>query len=97
AMRFRVIRRAIERCPAKVGFVNAFGPTETTSTLTILGPDDHRLEGSVEEIEKRTKRLTSIGLPLPDVEVQIVNDEGGVLPAGEVGEICVRTPRVMKG
>src|SRR5213593_1606419 len=97
AMPFPVIRRAIERFPKSVGFVNAFGQTETTSTLTILGPDDHRLEGAPGEVEKRTKRLTSIGRPLPDVEVQIVGDDGTVLPAGEVGELCVRTPRVMKG
>ena len=97
AMPFPVIRRAIERFPRSVGFVNAFGQTETTSTLTILGPDDHRLEGTAAEVERRTKRLTSIGRPLPDVEVQIVGDEGTLLAPGEVGEICVRTPRVMKG
>ncbi|TMB60899.1 MAG: long-chain fatty acid--CoA ligase [Deltaproteobacteria bacterium] len=97
AMPFPVVRRAIERFPPNVGFVNAFGQTETTSTLTILGPEDHRLQGTPEEIETRTKRLTSIGRPLPDVEVQIVGDDGTVRPPGEVGEICVRTPRVMKG
>ena len=96
-MPFPVIRRAIERLPRTVGFVNAFGQTETTSTLTVLGPEDHRLEGDAEEIEKRTRRLTSIGRPLPDVEARIVDDDGGVQPAGQVGEIHVRTPRVMKG
>ena len=49
AMPFPVIRRAIEMFPKTVGFVNAFGQTETTSTLTVLGPDDHRLDGSPEE------------------------------------------------
>jgi len=97
AMPFPVIRRAIERFPKTVGFVNAFGQTETTSTLTLLGPEDHRLEGTPEEVERRTRRLTSIGRPLPDVEVQIVDDDGGALAPGDVGEIWVRTPRVMKG
>ena len=97
AMPFPVIRRAIERFPKHVGFVNAFGQTETTSTLTVLGPEDHRLEGTPEEVEKRTKRLTSIGRPLPDVELRIVDDDGRALRPGEVGEIWVRTPRVMKG
>jgi acyl-CoA synthetase (AMP-forming)/AMP-acid ligase II len=96
-MPFPVIRRAIERFPRTVGFVNAFGQTETTSTLTVLGPDDHRLEGTPDEIERRTRRLRSIGRPLPDVEVRITADDGTVLGAGEVGEIQVRTPRVMKG
>jgi acyl-CoA synthetase (AMP-forming)/AMP-acid ligase II len=97
AMPFPVIRRAIERFPRSVGFVNAFGQTETTSTLTVLGPDDHRLEGPPDEVERRARRLTSLGRPLPDVEVQIVGEDGRVLGPGEVGEICVRTPRVMKG
>jgi acyl-CoA synthetase (AMP-forming)/AMP-acid ligase II len=97
SMPFPVIRRAIERFPRTVGFVNAFGQTETTSTLTVLGPEDHRLEGTPDEVERRTRRLRSIGRPLPDVEVRITADDGSVLGAGEVGEIQVRTPRVMKG
>jgi acyl-CoA synthetase (AMP-forming)/AMP-acid ligase II len=96
-MPFPVIRRAIETFPASTGFVNAFGQTETTSTLTVLGPDDHRLDGTAEEIERRTRRLHSIGRPLPDVEVRIVDDDGRDVGQDEVGEIQVRTPRVMKG
>jgi acyl-CoA synthetase (AMP-forming)/AMP-acid ligase II len=92
-----VIRRAIERLPKTIGFVNAYGQTETTSTLTILGPDDHRLEGSREEVEKKVRRLASIGKPLPDVEFRVVDDAGNALPAGEVGEIVIRTARMMKG
>jgi len=96
-MPFPVIRRAIERFPQAVGFVNAFGQTETTSTLTVLGPEDHRLGGAPEEDERTLKRLRSIGKPLPDVEVRIVGDGGETLAAGAVGEIQVRTPRAMKG
>ena len=97
AMPFPVIRRAIELFPTTVGFVNAFGQTETTSTLTVLGPDDHRLDGAAEDVELRLKRLKSIGRPLPDVELKVVDDDGNDLPAGQVGELWVRTPRVMKG
>ncbi len=97
AMPFPVIRRAIEMFPKSVGFVNAFGQTETTSTLTVLGPDDHRLDGSPAEIERNLKRLVSIGRPLPDVQVKIVDDDGNELPAGQVGELWVFTPRTMKG
>ena len=96
-MPFPVIRRAIERFPKSVGFVNAFGQTETTSTLTVLGPEDHRLDGGPADVERTLRRLRSIGRPLPDVEVRIVDDEGRSLGADEVGEIHVRTPRVMKG
>ena len=97
AMPFPVVRRAIEMFPKTVGFVNAFGQTETTSTLTVLGPDDHRLDGPPHEVELRLKRLKSIGRPLPDVELKVVDDDGKELPTGEIGELWVRTPRVMKG
>ncbi len=97
AMPLSVVRRAIETFPPTVGFVNAFGQTETTSTLTILGPEDHRLTGSEVEVEAKLRRLTSIGRPLPDVELKVVDDSGTELPPGAVGEIVVRTPRVMKG
>lgn len=92
-----VIRRALDAFPDSVGFVNAFGQTETTSTLTVLGPDDHRLTGDQGQDEKVLRRLTSIGRPLPDVEVKVVDPEGAALGPGETGEILVRTARVMKG
>ena len=92
-----VIRRAIAMFPPTVGFVNAFGQTETTATVTMLLPEDHRLEGSAPEIEHKLQRLASIGRPLPDVEVRIVDTEGAEVAPGEIGEIAVRTPRLMKG
>ena len=39
----------------------------------------------------------SIGLPVPSTELTIRDDEGGVLPIGAVGEICLRGPQVMRG
>ncbi|MFN0073013.1 MAG: class I adenylate-forming enzyme family protein, partial [Chloroflexota bacterium] len=92
-----VIRRALEAFPSSVQFINAFGQTETTSTVTMLSPDDHRLEGSADDIERKLRRLGSIGRPLPDVEVRIVDETGHSLPVGEIGEIALRTPRTMRG
>jgi acyl-CoA synthetase (AMP-forming)/AMP-acid ligase II len=92
-----VIRRAIELFPSSVGFINAFGQTETTATVTMLLPEDHRLDGTPEEIEARLRRLSSIGRPMSDVELKIVDAEGHAVPTGAVGEIAVRTPRLMKG
>ena len=46
---------------------------------------------------KGTNKIGSIGLPLPDVEVRIVDAEDGEreLPAGEVGELILRAPQHM--
>jgi acyl-CoA synthetase (AMP-forming)/AMP-acid ligase II len=97
AMPLPVIRRAIAAFPKTVGFVNAYGQTETTSSLTVLGPADHRLEGNPEEVELKLKRLNSIGKPLPDVEVMVRDEYSNLLHPGQVGEICIRTARIMKG
>ncbi len=97
AMPFPVIKKAIELMPT-VSFINAFGQTETGSTITMLGPEDHKIEGTPEEKEKKLKRLaTSIGKPLPDIEVAIVDDEGNFLKPNQVGEIVAKGPRVMSG
>jgi acyl-CoA synthetase (AMP-forming)/AMP-acid ligase II len=96
-MPFEVIKKAIEVMP-NVRFINAFGQTETASTITMLGPEDHVISGSPAEKEKKLKRLaSSIGRPMPDIEVRIIDEEGKELPQGEVGEIVARGPRVMAG
>jgi len=91
-----VIKKAMELFPG-VSFINAFGQTETASTITTLSPEDHVIEGTKEEKEKKLKRLTSIGRPMNDIEMRIIDEEGNELPAGEVGEIVARGPRVMSG
>ena len=91
-----VIRDAIDKFP-NTRFINAFGQTETASTITMLPPDDHDLSGSPEEVETRLRRLTSIGKPLEDVEVMIVSEAGEPVPDGEVGEIVARGARMMTG
>jgi acyl-CoA synthetase (AMP-forming)/AMP-acid ligase II len=96
-MPLSVIRRAIEQFPQTVGFVNAFGQTETTATVTMLLPEDHRLGGTPQEMERQLRRLASIGRPLPDVEVRVVDGEGAEVTRGVIGEITVRTSRLMKG
>ena len=91
-----VIRRAIEALP-EVQFINAFGQTESAATIAMLGPDDHVLKGSAEEVEKKIHRLASIGRPLDDVEVMLVDENGAQVAQGEVGEIVARGPRIMSG
>ena len=96
AMPESVILEAIDRFPG-VRFINAFGQTETAATITMLPPEDHDLTGTPEEIEKKRIRLRSIGVPLEDVEVQIVDDEGQQVAVGQPGEIVARGARLMKG
>jgi len=96
-MPFEVIKKAIQAFPG-VSFINAFGQTETGSTITTLGPEDHVIEGDEAEREKKLRRLaSSIGRPLPDVEVRIVDEAGDPVEPGATGEIAVRGPRVMRG
>ena len=70
-----VIRQAIKEFPG-TRFINAFGQTETASTITMLPPEDHQLDESDPDFEKKLQRLASIGRPQPDVEVKIVNEDG---------------------
>jgi len=96
-MPLEVIKKAIEMMPW-VRFINAFGQTETTSTITVLGTKDHIIEGTEEEKEKKLKRLaSSIGRPLPDVLVKIVDEQGNELPPFKVGDIVAKGPRIMTG
>ncbi len=99
-MPYEVLIQAIEkfrRWP-NVGLMNAYGQTESTSTLTFLGPEDHRIpEEPGPEREKALRRLRSVGRPMPDVEVAIMDPQGNILPPGQEGEIVASGPRVMAG
>ena len=87
-----LVRKALELLPG-VGFVNAYGLTETSSTIAVLTPDDHRdALGSSDSAVAR--RLGSVGQPVPGIEVQIRADDGTVLGAGETGELFVRGDQV---
>jgi long-chain acyl-CoA synthetase len=97
SMPFEVIKKAIEVFP-NVMFINAFGQTETASTITALGPEDHVITGTEEQKQKKLKRLQcSIGRPMDDVQIKIADEQGKEVPLGEVGEIIAKGPRVMSG
>lgn len=87
-----VLERALELLP-DTGFVNAYGLTETSSTVCILGPDDHRRAVESDEPAVRA-RLASAGRPVPGIEVRIVNVDGTVVTDEGVGEIHLRGAQV---
>ena len=94
-MPYEVVRKACDVFPPKgVGLINAYGQTESTATLTFLGPEDHDLST---DTEVKEQRLRSVGKAMPDVELGIMDERNRLLPPGTEGEICVRSDRVMKG
>jgi acyl-CoA synthetase (AMP-forming)/AMP-acid ligase II len=89
-------RRVVERALAlldRVDLVNAYGLTETSSTVAVLGPDDHRAAYASDDPDVRA-RLGSVGRPLPGVELSIRDPQGEPVADGEVGEIWVRGDQV---
>lgn len=87
-----VTRRALATFSG-VGFTNAYGLTETSSTISVLGPDEHR-DAVASDDPKVRARLTSAGRLVPGVEGQVRDAAGRVLPAGDVGELWVRGPQI---
>ena len=87
-----VLEKALAALPG-VGFTNAYGLTETSSTIAVLGPDDHRAAFAAADPALR-ERLGSAGLLVPGIEGQIRNDLGTVLPPGQPGQLWVRGSQV---
>lgn len=88
----RVLRAALTHFP-EVGFVNAYGLTETTSTIAVLGPEDHRA-AMVSDDPLIRARLSSAGQVLPTIEIEIRDDDGRVLPPGTSGVIFLRGAQI---
>ncbi|WP_024795267.1 class I adenylate-forming enzyme family protein [Tomitella biformata] len=76
-----------------VGFVNAYGLTETSSTIALLGPEDHRIAIASDEPSVRA-RLGSIGRAVPGIEIEIRDLDDRPAANGEQGELWVRGPQV---
>jgi len=87
-----ILRRALQLFP-EVDFVNAYGLTETSSTVAILGPDDHRLALYSDEPLFQA-RLGSVGQPVPGIEFRIVDESGAAVGPDVPGEIQIRGDQV---
>ena len=79
-----VLKRSIETF--KCRFTQAYGLTETTGAVVILQHEHHEGE-----------RMLAAGRAMYGSEVKVVDPTGQELPRGEIGEVVVRGPAVMKG
>ena len=84
AMAPDVTRRLMEACPGQEIWI-MYGQTEAAPRVTYLPP------------ERLKEKLGSIGIPVPGVQVKILDDSGCEVPPGETGEIAVGGPNVMLG
>ena len=91
-MPLELVERTLRDLPS-VDLVNAYGLTETSSTIAMLTPDDHREAVASSDPVVRA-RLASVGRPLPTLEVEIRDESEAVVAAGEKGEIWVRGEQV---
>ncbi|MGN9769155.1 AMP-binding protein, partial [Micromonospora sp. SD12] len=78
----------LARCIEGFGceFAQIYGLTETGNTAICLPPADHTPESG---------KMQAAGRPYPGFEVKVADDKGNPLPAGEVGEVWLRTPAAM--
>lgn len=89
-------RRVIEQALAEwshVEFVNAYGLTETSSTVTVLGPHEHRAAVASDDSRVRA-RLASAGTAVPGIEIEIRDGGGVAVGADTTGTVWVRGAQV---
>ncbi|SDD53351.1 long-chain-fatty-acid--CoA ligase [Ruegeria marina] len=85
-----LLRRAIATLGCN--FMHAYGMTESSGTVVCLGPEWHDPDGPNSHL------LKSCGTALPWVELRVVDPATGAdRPIGEVGELWLRSPMLMKG
>lgn len=68
-----------------IGFVQTYGQTEASPRTTALLPEDS------------LRKIGSVGIPIPNVEVKVVDECGDKVPINVIGEIVIHGKNVMKG
>ena len=79
-----LVRRIKEAFP-KVSPGQGYGLTETSSVTTLNGGEDYVLKPE------------SVGVPVPVCEVKVVDEKGREVAVGEIGEVWIKGPNVVKG
>lgn len=82
-MPLELLKQAVATMP-NAGFLQAYGMTETSGTISALLPEDHTLEGN--------QRMRSAGKALPGVQIEVRGPDNVELPRGEIGEVCILSP-----
>jgi fatty-acyl-CoA synthase len=82
-MPLELLKEAVRTMPT-TKFLQAYGMTETSGTISILPPDDHSTEGN--------QRMRSAGKACPGVEIEVRDADNREVPRGEIGEVCIRSP-----
>jgi long-chain acyl-CoA synthetase len=82
-----VIERALELMP-HTRFHQAYGQTESSPVITMLGPEHHVPGGA---------KLRSAGQAVPGVDLAILDPDGREVGCGQIGEICARGDNIMQG
>jgi long-chain acyl-CoA synthetase len=85
-----VIMKTIEVIP-HVDFYQAYGQTEASPIITVMGPEYHTTKGPF------AGKINGAGRAVAGVDLAIFDEDGKRLPVAEVGEICIRGENVMLG
>lgn len=82
-MPLELLKEAVRTMPT-TRFLQAYGMTETSGTISILPPEDHSLEGN--------QRMRSAGKACPGVSIEVRGPDNVEVPRGEIGEVCILSP-----
>lgn len=82
-MPLELLKEAVRTMPT-TKFLQAYGMTETSGTISVLPPEDHSLEGN--------RRMRSAGKSSPGVEIEVRGPDNKEVPRGDIGEVCIRSP-----
>jgi len=82
-MPLELLKQAVKTMP-NAGFLQAYGMTETSGTISILPPSDHVLEGN--------ERMRSAGKAVPGAQIEVRGPDNTEVPCGEIGEVCIKSP-----
>ncbi len=82
-MPLELLKEAVRTMP-NTRFLQAYGMTETSGTISLLPPEDHTLEGN--------PRMRSAGKACPGAAIEVRDADNREVPRGAIGEVCVRSP-----